>query len=122
MPVFHNPRQVIVSDSGGPDLTLLLAVAAIGAVLAAVVWFVVHFAMVLAIGAGVIAVILAAGTWLLRRYCTVVHWSPEAADTVRRVQAAQRQAIPAPAQPAIAPRRVVPGVVVESRQEARDAS
>ena len=67
MPVFHNPRQVIVSDSGGPDLTLLLGVAAIGAVLAAVVWFVVHFAMVLAIGAGVIAVILAAGTWLLRR-------------------------------------------------------
>lgn len=92
MPTFIRPARVTVSDDGsGAGLALAgiaAAVAAaflIAAATAAVARFVLAYSVVLCAGAGVIAGVILAGVWVLRRWFTVVYFNPDAMRARRAV-------------------------------------
>ena len=96
MPVFDNPRKVIVIPGGGDPVAGFLALLGIAALVVAGIaidWFLVTYALILEAGAVAIVVILTAGTLLARRYLTVLQWDENAAA----VQAARRARVERPA-------------------------
>ena len=139
MPVFDNPRKVIVIPGGGDPVAGFLALLGIAALVvagAAIDWFLITFALILEAGAVAIVVVLTAGTLLARRYLTVLQWDESAAA----VQAARRarvqrarvlgvvihrhvvvhQHVTAPARPALESRRVVSGSVLPAAVPVRE--
>ena len=139
MPVFDNPRKVIVIPGGGDPVAGFLALLGIAALVVAGIaidWFLVTYALILEAGAVAIVVILTAGTLLARRYLTVLQWDESAAA----VQAARRarvqrarvlgvvihrhvvvhRHIAAAQAPALEARRVVPGAVIPAADPVRE--
>lgn len=86
MPVFNNPRQVIVIKGGDGWLTALLALAGLvmlAVAVAAVAWWAAANAVALEAGALGIVVVLTVSIWVLRRWFTVMYWNPDAAPRPR---------------------------------------